>query len=30
MYMAGDQFKTFLDADTARIDKIIAGLGLKK
>jgi putative tricarboxylic transport membrane protein len=30
MYLAGDQFKTFLDADTARIDKIIAGLGLKK
>jgi len=30
MYVAGDQFKTFLDADTARIDKIIAGLGLKK
>jgi putative tricarboxylic transport membrane protein len=30
MYLAGDQFKAFLDADTARIDKIIAGLGLKK
>jgi putative tricarboxylic transport membrane protein len=30
MFMAGDQFKTFLDADTARIEKIIAGLGLKK
>lgn len=30
MYVAGDQFKTFLGADTARIDKIIAGLGLKK
>jgi putative tricarboxylic transport membrane protein len=30
MYLAGDQFKAFLDADTARIEKIIAGLGLKK
>jgi putative tricarboxylic transport membrane protein len=30
MYLAGDQFKTFLDADTQRIEKIIAGLGMKK
>ena len=30
MYLAGDAFKTFLDADTQRIDKIVAGLGLKK
>jgi putative tricarboxylic transport membrane protein len=30
MYLAGDEFKAFLDADTARIEKIIAGLGLKK
>ena len=30
MYLAGDAFKTFLDADTQRIEKIIAGLGLKK
>ena len=30
MYLAGDQFKTFLDADQQRIDKILAGLGLKK
>ena len=30
MYVAGDQFKTFLDADTQRIDKILAGLGMKK
>ena len=29
-YVAGDAFKTFLDADTQRIDKILAGLGLKK
>jgi putative tricarboxylic transport membrane protein len=29
-YLAGDAFKTFLAADTARIEKIIAGLGLKK
>jgi putative tricarboxylic transport membrane protein len=28
MYLAGDDFKKFLDADTARIEKIIAGLGL--
>jgi putative tricarboxylic transport membrane protein len=30
MYLAGDAFKTFLDSDTQRIDKIIAGIGLKK
>ena len=30
MYLAGDQFKTFLDADTKRIETIIAGLGMKK
>ena len=30
MYVAGDAFKAFLDADTQRIDKILAGLGLKK
>ena len=30
MYLAGDPFKTFLDADTQRIDKILAGLGMKK
>ena len=30
MFLAGDQFKTFPDADTARIEKIIVGLGLKK
>ena len=30
MYLAGDPFKSFLDADTQRIEKIIAGLGLKK
>ena len=30
MYLAGDQFKTFLDTDQARIEKIIAGLGMKK
>lgn len=30
MYLAGDEFKTFLDADQARIDKILAGLGMKK
>jgi putative tricarboxylic transport membrane protein len=30
MYLAGDQFKAFLDADTQRIEKIIAGLGMKK
>ena len=30
MYLAGDPFKTFLDADTQRIDKILASIGLKK
>jgi len=30
MYLAGDAFKTFMDADTQRIDKILAGLGMKK
>lgn len=30
MYLAGDEFKKFLDADTARIEKIIAGLGMGK
>jgi len=30
LYLAGDAFKTFLDNDTQRIDKIIAGIGLKK
>ena len=30
MFLAGDAFKTFLDSDTQRIDKIIAGIGLKK
>ena len=30
MYLAGDAFKTFLDADIQRIDKILAGLGMKK
>ena len=30
MYVAGDAFKTFLDADQQRIDKILAGLGMKK
>jgi putative tricarboxylic transport membrane protein len=30
MYLAGDAFKKFLDSDTQRIDKIIAGIGLKK
>jgi putative tricarboxylic transport membrane protein len=30
MYLAGDQFKTFLEADTKRIETIIAGLGMKK
>jgi len=29
-YLAGDAFKTFLDADTQRIEKIIVGLGMKK
>ena len=30
MYLPGDEFKTFLAADTTRIEKIIAGLGLGK
>ena len=30
LFLAGDAFKTFLDADIARVDKIIAGIGLKK
>ena len=30
MYLQGDQFKTFLDADRQRIEKIVAGLGMKK
>ncbi len=30
LYLAGDPFKTFLDADTQRIEKIVAGLGMKK
>jgi putative tricarboxylic transport membrane protein len=30
LFLAGDQFKSFLDADQMRIDKILAGLGLKK
>ena len=30
MYLAGDDFKKFLDADTARIEKVIASLGLGK
>jgi putative tricarboxylic transport membrane protein len=30
MYVAGDDFKKFLDSDQARIEKVIAGLGLKK
>jgi putative tricarboxylic transport membrane protein len=30
LFLAGDQFKTFLDADQIRIEKIIGGLGLKK
>ncbi len=30
MYLAGDAFKTFLDSDQQRIDKILAGLGMKK
>lgn len=28
MYLAGDDFKKFLDAETARIEKVIASLGL--
>jgi len=30
LFLAGDAFKTFLDADIARVGKIIAGIGLKK
>jgi putative tricarboxylic transport membrane protein len=30
MYLAGDEFKKFLESDTARIEKVIAGLGLGK
>jgi putative tricarboxylic transport membrane protein len=30
LFLAGDAFKTFLDADISRVDKIIAGIGLKK
>lgn len=30
MYLQGDEFKAFLDKDSARIDKIASGLGLKK
>jgi putative tricarboxylic transport membrane protein len=30
MFLPGDQFKTFLDAEQTRIEKIVAGLGLKK
>lgn len=30
MYLAGDQFKTFLDAEQKRIDRIVTDLGLKK
>jgi putative tricarboxylic transport membrane protein len=30
LYLAGDAFKTFLDADTARITKVMDGLGLGK
>ncbi len=30
MFLAGEAFKSFLDADTQRIEKVIAGLGLKK
>jgi len=30
LFLAGDQFKTFLDADQMRIDKILGGLGMKK
>ncbi len=30
MFLAGDSFKTFMDTDTQRIDKILAGLGMKK
>lgn len=30
MYLAGDDFKKFLESDTARIEKILAGLGIGK
>lgn len=30
MLLTGDAFKKFMDSDIARIDKILAGLGLKK
>jgi putative tricarboxylic transport membrane protein len=30
MYLAGDQFKSFLDLDQTRIESIVAGLGLTK
>ena len=30
MFIAGDAFKTFMESDTQRIDKILAGLGMKK
>jgi len=30
MHLAGDAFKTFMESDTQRIDKILAGLGMKK
>jgi putative tricarboxylic transport membrane protein len=30
MFLSGDAFKTFMDADTQRIDKILASLGMKK
>ena len=30
MYLQGDEFKAFLEKDSARIDKIATGLGLKK
>ncbi len=30
MYLAGNPFQTFLDSDQQRIDKILAGLGMKK
>ena len=30
MYLPGDQFKTFLDAEQSRIEKIVTDLGLRK
>ncbi len=30
MYLPGDEFKAFLEKDSARIDKVATGLGLKK